>query len=130
MTIVSVALLLGIITLAALVIQRVVADRREAREDKEARKLEAEKVERFNALATNVGTAASELRLISIVSRHIAVDCLKDNPTLRADLIQSLEHAGAVCADCPLRNSSICDECGRETIGSVGQGTNNIVRGE
>lgn len=105
-----------LVTLVILVILRV-------RTDVETKDIEIEKSERLNTLAKDVHSMsergdvlAKDVRLISLVSRHVALDCLKDNPTLRAQLIEALESDGAVCADCPLRNSSLCGDCGREVV--------------
>lgn len=105
-----------LVTLVVLVILRV-------RTDVATKDIEIEKSERLDALAKDVhsmsekgSVLAKDVRLISLVSRHVALDCLKDNPTLREQLISALESDGAVCADCPLRNSSLCEDCGREAI--------------
>lgn len=113
----------GVVTLVVLVVLTV-------RTNILDKKVETEKEKRVIALAKDVekatvniekatndiGKVANDVGLIALVSRHVAEDCLKDNPVLREKLIISLEKAGAVCSDCPLRSSSLCEDCGREAI--------------
>lgn len=57
-----------------------------------------------------------DIRELNATVRVLAFHHASD-PALRAHLITSLAEADVLCAHCPLRQSSLCEECGRFASG-------------